>query len=147
MLLLSILGPGLITASADNDAGGIATYSMAGSRYGYTFLWIILWVTVGEVLIQEIAARMGSATGKGLTDLIRERFGLRLTFVVMLGLIIANLGTTIAQFAGIASGGELFGVSRYIIVPVAAARYLSAGHERNLSDSWKRSCSSCHSML
>lgn len=117
--LLSVLGPGLITASADNDAGGIATYSMAGSRYGYTFLWIILWVTVGEVVIQEIAARMGSATGKGLTDLIREVFGLRLTMLVILGLIVANLGTTIAQFAGIAAGAELFGISRYIAVPIA----------------------------
>jgi NRAMP (natural resistance-associated macrophage protein)-like metal ion transporter len=120
LLFLSILGPGLITASADNDAGGIATYSMAGSRYGYSFLWVILWVTVGEIIIQEIAARMGSATGKGLTDLIREWFGLRLTMLVMMGLVIANLGTTIAQFAGIASSAELFGLSRYIIVPIAA---------------------------
>jgi NRAMP (natural resistance-associated macrophage protein)-like metal ion transporter len=120
LLLLSILGPGLITASADNDAGGIATYSMAGSRYGYSFLWIIVWVTVGEIIIQEVAARMGSATGKGLTDLIREWFGLRLTLIVMLGLIVANLGTTVAQFAGIAAGSELFGLSRYIAVPVAA---------------------------
>lgn len=119
VLLLSILGPGLITASADNDAPGIATYSMAGSRYGYSFLWLILWVTVGEVVIQEIAARMGSATGKGLTDLIREEFGLRLTVLVMLGLVVANLGTTVAQFAGMAAAAELFGISRYIVLPIA----------------------------
>ncbi len=118
LLILSILGPGLITASADNDAPGIATYSMAGSRYGYSFLWLILWVTVGEVVIQEIAARMGSATGKGLTDLIREEFGLKLTVLVSLGLLVANFGTTVAQFAGMAAASELFGVSRYIALPI-----------------------------
>lgn len=120
LLFVSLLGPGLITASADNDASGIATYSMVGSRYGYSFLWIIVWVTVGEVVVQEMAARMGAATGKGLTDLIRERFGLRLTFLVLLGLVLANLGTTASQLAGIASAAELFGVSRYIAVPIAA---------------------------
>jgi len=121
MIYASILGPGLITASADNDAPGIATYSMAGSRFGYSFLWIIVWITLGEVVVQEMAARMGAVTGKGLTDLIRERFGLRLTFFIMLGLVLANLGTTAAQFAGVAASAELFGVSRYIAVPVAAA--------------------------
>ncbi len=120
LLMLSFLGPGLITASADNDASGIATYSMAGSTYGYRFLWILLWVTFGEVIVQEMAARMGASTGKGLTDLIRERFGVRTTLVVMLGLIVANLGTTASQFAGVAAGAELFGVSRYIAVPIAA---------------------------
>lgn len=119
LLFLAILGPGLITASADNDAPGIATYSMAGSRFGYSFLWIIILVTLGEIVVQEMAARMGAATGKGLTDLIRERFGLRLTLFVMLALCIANLGTTAAQFAGIASSGELFGISRYLTVPLA----------------------------
>jgi len=94
---------------------------MAGSTFGYSFLWILVWVTVGEVVVQEMAARMGAVTGKGLTDLIRERFGLRLTFFVMLALIVANLGTTAAQFAGVASAGELFGVSRYLTVPLAAA--------------------------
>jgi NRAMP (natural resistance-associated macrophage protein)-like metal ion transporter len=118
VFFLSIMGPGLITASADNDASGIATYSMAGSFYGYGFLWAILWITVGEVVTQEMAARMGAVTGKGLTDLIRERFGLRTAFMVVLGLIAANLGTTTAQFAGIAVSGEMFGVSRYILVPV-----------------------------
>ncbi len=118
-LFLSILGPGLITASADNDAPGIATYSMAGSTFGFKFLWILVWVTVGEIAVQEMAARMGAATGKGLTDLVRERFGLRLTFLVFVGILLANAGTTTAQFAGIASAAELFGVSRYIAVPVA----------------------------
>lgn len=121
MLFASIVGPGLITASADNDAPGIATYSMAGSKFGYGFLWLVVWITFGEVIVQEMAARMGAVTGKGLTDLIRERLGLRVTFLVMLGLIIANLGTTAAQFAGIASAAELFGVSRYLAVPLGAA--------------------------
>lgn len=121
LFFLAILGPGLITASADNDASGIATYSMAGSTYGYGFLWVILWVTFGEVLVQEMAARMGAVTGKGLTDLIRERFGVASTAFVMLGLILANMGTTAAQFAGIAASAELVGVSRYIMVPLAAA--------------------------
>lgn len=120
LLFLSVLGPGLITASADNDAPGIATYSVAGAAFGYSFLWILVWVTVGESTVQEMAARMGAATGKGLTDLIRERFGLRATFFVILGLFLANLGTTAAQFAGIGSSAELFGVSRYLAVPLGA---------------------------
>ncbi len=117
-LFLAVLGPGLITASADNDAPGIATYSMAGSFFGYRFLWLILVITFGEVIIQEMAARMGAVTGKGAADLIRERYGVKITFFAMICLLIANLGTTIAQFAGIAAGGELIGVSRYIFVPV-----------------------------
>ena len=120
LVYLSILGPGLITASADNDAPGIATYSMAGSTYGYRFLWLILVITVGEVVIQEIAARMGTVTGKGTADLIRERFGVRVTAFAMLCLLIANLGTTIAQFAGIAAATELFGLSRFLSVPLTA---------------------------
>lgn len=118
---LAVLGPGLITASADNDAPGIATYSIAGSKYGYQFLSIILLVTIGEVVIQEIAARMGVVTGKGTADLIRERFGVKITAFAMLALLVANLGTTIAQIAGIAASAELFGISRYIIAPIAAA--------------------------
>ena len=120
LFFLAILGPGLITASADNDAPGVATYSTAGASYGYAFLWVVTWITVGEAVIQEMAARMGVATGKGLTDLIREHFGVRPTFLVMLGLLLANLGTTAAQFAGIASSSELFGMSRYVMVPLAA---------------------------
>lgn len=119
-LYLAVLGPGLITASADNDAPGIATYSMVGSRYGYQFLFIIVIITIGEVVIQEIAARMGAVTGKGTADLIRERFGVKVTAFAMLCLLLANLGTTIAQFAGIAAATELFGISRYIAVPFAA---------------------------
>ncbi len=120
LFYLTIIGPGLITASADNDAPGIATYSMAGSTYGYAFLWMILVVTVGEVVVQEMAARMGATTGKGLADLIRERFGVKVTAFAMFCLLLANFGTTVAQFAGIAAGMELLGISRYLAVPVAA---------------------------
>jgi Mn2+/Fe2+ NRAMP family transporter len=120
LFLLGTIGPGLITASAGNDAPGIATYSMAGSFYGYGLLWVLLWAALGSVVLLEMAARMGAATGKGLTALIRERFGVRVTFFVMLGLVIANLGTTTAQFAGIAASAELFGVTRYVMVPLAA---------------------------
>ncbi|MGV8025704.1 MAG: Nramp family divalent metal transporter [Anaerolineaceae bacterium] len=117
-LLLTMLGPGLITASADNDASGIATYSMAGSRYGYNFLWLLVAVTFGEVIIQEMAARMGTVTGKGMADLIREKFGVKITVFAMICLMVANLGTTISQFAGIAAGAELLGMSRYIVIPI-----------------------------
>ncbi|MGC9350228.1 MAG: NRAMP family divalent metal transporter [Anaerolineae bacterium] len=120
LYFLAVLGPGLITASADNDAPGIATYSMAGSRYGYSFLWLLVVVTVGEVIVQEMAARMGAVTGKGTADLVRERFGVRITTFAMLSLLLANAGTTMAQFAGVAAGTELLGVSRYLTVPLAA---------------------------
>jgi len=116
-IYLAVLGPGLITASADNDAPGIATYSMAGSYYGYRFLWLIVVVTFGEIVIQEMAARLGTVTGKGTADLIRERFGVKVTLFAMLCLLVANIGTTIAQFAGIAAGAELLGISRYFVVP------------------------------
>lgn len=119
-IYLAVLGPGIITASADNDAPGIATYSMAGSTYGYQFLSIILVVTIGEIVIQEMAARMGVVTGKGTADLIRERFGVKVTAFAMLSLLVANLGTTVAQIAGIAASAELFGISRYFAAPVAA---------------------------
>lgn len=117
---LAILGPGLITANAGNDAPGIATYSMAGSTYGYRFLWLIVFVTVGGLVVQEMAARMGVVTGKGAADLIRERFGVRVTAFAMLCLLLANLGTTISEFAGIAAAAELLGVSRYLAVPLLA---------------------------
>ena len=120
LFFLSIMGPGLITASADNDAAGVATYSMVGSYYGYGMLWVILWITVGEVLVQEMAARMGAVTGKGLTDLIRERFGVKPALLVIGGLVLANLGTTAAQFAGIAASAQLFGLPHYLVVPLAA---------------------------
>ena len=120
LFLLSILGPGLITASADNDAPGIVTYSVAGATYGYKLIWVILVITIGEVVILEMAARMGAVTGKGTADLIRERFGVKISTLAMLLLIVANLATTVAQFAGVAAAGELFGISRYISVPIAA---------------------------
>jgi Mn2+/Fe2+ NRAMP family transporter len=119
LMIFTILGPGLITASADNDAPGIATYSVAGSKYGYSFLWLIVVITIGEVIVQEMAARMGAVTGKGTADLIRERYGVKITTFAMLALFVANLGTTFAQFAGVAAAGELFGVSKYISVPIA----------------------------
>ncbi len=119
-MYLAILGPGLITSSAGNDAPGIATHTISGSTYGYRFLWLLLLVTVGQVVVQEMAARMGAVTGKGTADLIRERFGVRMTAFAMACLLLANLGTTVAQFAGIAAGTELLGLSRTISVPLAA---------------------------
>lgn len=120
-LLFAIIGPGLITASADNDAAGIATYSLVGSSFGYQMLWVILLITFGEVIVQEMAARMGAVTNKGMADLIRENFKIKMTALVMVFLLIANLGTTIAQLAGIAAVSEMFGLSRLFIVPLAAA--------------------------
>jgi NRAMP (natural resistance-associated macrophage protein)-like metal ion transporter len=121
LLFLGIMGPGLITAVADNDAGGIATYSSTGASYGYEMLWMIFLITISLGIIQEMCARMGAVTGKGLSDLIRENFGVRWTAFAMLVLLVANAATTVAEFAGIAAGMELLGVSRYIAVPLAAA--------------------------
>lgn len=120
MLLLSIIGPGLITANLDNDAGGIATYSVAGASTGYRLLWVLLPVTVALIMVQEMAARMGVVSGKGLADLMREKFGLRITFYSLFLILFADLGNTMAEFAGIASAGEIFGISRYITVPICA---------------------------
>jgi Mn2+/Fe2+ NRAMP family transporter len=120
LIAASIIGPGLIAANADNDAGGISTYSIAGGRYGYSLLWILVLITLLLAITQEIGARMGAATGKGLGALIRERFGLRPTAFAMSSMLLANVATTIAEFAGIAAGLEIFGVSKYISVPVAA---------------------------
>jgi len=120
LVFLAVMGPGLITASADNDAGGIATYALAGAHEGYGLLWLLFLITFNLAVIQEMAARMGAVTGKGLADLIRERFGVRITFLCMLLLIVANLTCTIAEFAGVAAAMELFGVSRLISVPIAA---------------------------
>ena len=119
-LVLAVVGPGFITAAVDNDAGGIATYSVAGAQFGYSLLWIMIPATVALVVIQEMSARMGAATGKGLSDLIREEFGFRVTFFLMLALVFTNFGNIVAEFAGVASSLELFGVSKYIIVPLAA---------------------------
>lgn len=117
---LAIVGPGIITANVDNDVGGIATYSMAGASYGYELLWLLFVITIALAVIQEMVCRMGVVTKKGLAALIRENFGFKITFYAMVVLIIANLGNTIAEFAGIAAGTEIFGISRYISVPVAA---------------------------
>jgi NRAMP (natural resistance-associated macrophage protein)-like metal ion transporter len=121
LFLLAVLGPGFITANIDNDAGGILTYSQAGARYGYSMLWTMIPITLALIVIQEMCARMGVVTGKGLSDLIREEFGLRLTFVVMLLLVIVNFGNVVTEFIGIASSLELFHLSRYITVPICAA--------------------------
>jgi NRAMP (natural resistance-associated macrophage protein)-like metal ion transporter len=119
-LFLAVVGPGFITANVDNDAGGIFTYSLAGTQFGYRLLWTMIPITVALIVVQEMSSRMGAVTGKGLSDLIREEFGFRLTFFVMLALVVTNFGNVVAEFAGIASSLELFHVSRYIVVPVAA---------------------------
>lgn len=119
-LLGSILGPGIITANIDNDAGGIATYSIAGARFGYALLWTMIPATVALLVVQEMAARMGVITGKGLADLIRENFGVPVTFWLMVGLFVTDLGNTTAEFAGLAASMELFGVSKYVAVPLGA---------------------------
>lgn len=121
LLILSVIGPGLITANVDNDATGITGYSLAGAQYGYGLLWAVVLITISLAVVQEMVARMGVVTGKGLADLIRERFGVRITFWSMLLLLIANIATTVAEFAGVAGAMDIFGVSPLIAVPVAAA--------------------------
>ncbi len=120
LLFLSVMGPGIITANIDNDASGITTYSVAGARFGYSLLWTLIPTTIALVVIQEMVARMGVITGKGLGDLIRENYGVKTTFYMMLGLLIANFGTTVANFAGWAASMEILGISKYVIVPVGA---------------------------
>jgi NRAMP (natural resistance-associated macrophage protein)-like metal ion transporter len=119
-MFLAVVGPGFITANVDNDAGGIATYSVAGAQFGYSLLWTMIPITVALVIIQEMSSRMGAVTGKGLSDLIREEFGLRVTFILMVALVATNFGNIVAEFAGVASSLELFGISKYIVVPLAA---------------------------
>ena len=121
VIFLSILGPGIITGSVDNDAGGITTYSVAGSHYGYRLLWTLLPAFVVLLVVQEMNARMGIVTGKGLADLIRENFGVKVTFYVFVGLLVADIGNTATEFAGIAGSMQVFGISKYIAVPLAAA--------------------------
>jgi len=120
LLFLAVLGPGIITANVDNDSGGILTYSQAGAQFGYTLLWLIVPITLALIVVQEMVARMGVVTGKGLADLIREEYGFRATFILMLCLLVANLANTVSNFAGLASSMSLFGISRYIIVPLGA---------------------------
>lgn len=119
-VFFSVIGPGFITAIVDNDAGGIFTYSQAGAKYGYLSLWTLIPITVLLIVAQEMCSRMGAVTGKGLSDLIREEFGLRTTFMMMTALVLANLTNVMANFAGIASSLELFHISRYISVPIGA---------------------------
>jgi Mn2+/Fe2+ NRAMP family transporter len=120
LIFLAVLGPGMITANVDNDAGGIYTYSVAGAKFGYSLLWTLVPITVALVVVQEMVARMGAVTGKGLADLIREEYGFRTTFILMMMLLAADLGNTISEFAGLASGMSVFGVTRYIAVPLGA---------------------------
>lgn len=117
---VAILGPGMITANAGNDAGGIATFASVGADFGYSLLWILIPITISLGIVQEMCARMGAVTGKGLADLIREQFGVRWTALVMLALLVANAGVTVSEFVGIAAATELFDVSRYVSVPLAA---------------------------
>ncbi len=119
-IFLSILGPGIITANVDNDAGGIATYSITGAHFGYSMLWSLIPITIALIVVQEMSARMGAVTGKGLAELIRENYGVKITFWLMLFLFLTDLGNTAAEFAGWAASNELFGISKYISVPVAA---------------------------
>lgn len=119
-LFLAVLGPGIITANVDNDAGGITTYSVAGASFGYKLLWIFIPMTLALIVVQEMSARMGAVTGKGLADLIRERYGVRIILFVMIGLIFADLGNTVAEFAGVAASTEIFGLNKYISVPIGA---------------------------
>lgn len=120
LALVGVLGPGLIAANAGNDAGGIATYASAGATYGYSLLWVLLLITFSLAVVQEVCARMGVVTGKGLSDLIRENFGIRWTAFAMVGLLVANTGVAISEFLGIAAVGDLAGIPRPLIVPLAA---------------------------
>jgi NRAMP (natural resistance-associated macrophage protein)-like metal ion transporter len=120
LLFLAVVGPGFITANVDNDANGILTYSQAGAQFGHLLLWTMIPVTISLIVIQEICARMGAVTGKGLSDLIREEFGFRITFFMMIGILLTNFGNVVGEFAGIAGSLELFGLSKYITVPICA---------------------------
>jgi Mn2+/Fe2+ NRAMP family transporter len=120
LILLAVVGPGIITANVDNDAGGITTYSIAGATYGYDLLWMLVLVTIALVMVQEMSARLGVVTGRGLADLIRESMGVRVTAFVVGVLLIANLANTVSEFAGVAASMEIFGVSKYVSVPIVA---------------------------
>lgn len=120
ILIFAVLGPGFITANVDNDAGGILTYSAAGAQYGYTLLWTMIPITLALIVVQEMCARMGVVTGKGLSDLIREEFGLRITFVIMILLVVVNFTNVVTEFSGIAGSMQLFHVTKYVSVPICA---------------------------
>lgn len=119
-IMLAVLGPGIITGNVDNDAGGITTYSVIGARFGYSMLWMLVVITFTLAMIQEMCARMGVVTGKGLADLIRERFGIRVTLVVMILLVFTNLANTMGEFAGVAGASSIFGLSRFVVIPAVA---------------------------
>ena len=120
LLLLAVIGPGIITSNVDNDPGGITTYSLAGSHYGYGLLWMMIPILIALVVIQEMCVRMAIVTGKGLADLIRENFGIKMTFYILVALLVTNMFNTMSEFAGVAAGAELLGISRYIVVPMGA---------------------------
>src|SRR6201999_1638682 len=120
LLFLAVLGPGVITSNVDNDPNGIITYSQAGAHFGYSLLWTMIPITIALLVVQEMCARMGAVTGKGLSDLIREEFGLRMTFIMMLVLVVVNFTNVMTEFSGIAGSLELFHVSKYISVPICA---------------------------
>lgn len=120
LIFVAVLGPGIITANVDNDAGGIYTYSVAGALFGYSLLWTLIPITIALIVVQEMVARMGVVTGKGLADLIREEYGFRTTFILMILLLLTNWGNTVSEFAGLASGMSIFHVSRFISVPLGA---------------------------
>jgi len=120
LIFFAILGPGIITGSVDNDAGGITTYSVAGAMYGYNLIWTLIPSFIVLLVVQEMNARMGIVTGKGLSDLIRENAGMKITFLIFLGLLFSNIGNTTTEFAGVAGSMEIFGISKYISVPVTA---------------------------
>jgi NRAMP (natural resistance-associated macrophage protein)-like metal ion transporter len=120
ILFFAVVGPGFITANVDNDANGIYTYSAAGAQFGHLLLWTLIPITLALIVVQEISARMGAVTGKGLSDLIREEFGFRITFFMMIGILIINFGNVVGEFAGIAGSLELFGLSKYVTVPICA---------------------------
>jgi NRAMP (natural resistance-associated macrophage protein)-like metal ion transporter len=119
-VMLAVLGPGIITGNVDNDAGGITTYSVIGARFGYSMLWMLLLITFTLAMVQEMCARMGVVTGKGLADLIRERFGIRVTVIVMILLVFTNLANTMGEFAGVAGASSIFGLSKFIVIPAVA---------------------------
>jgi NRAMP (natural resistance-associated macrophage protein)-like metal ion transporter len=120
ILVFAVLGPGFITANVDNDAGGILTYSAAGAQFGYALLWTMIPITIALIVVQEMCARMGVVTGKGLSDLIREEFGLRITFVIMILLVAVNFTNVVTEFSGIAGSMQLFHVSKYLSVPICS---------------------------
>jgi len=120
IIIFAVLGPGFITANVDNDAGGILTYSQAGAQFGYTLLWTMIPITIALIVVQEMCARMGVVTGKGLSDLIREEFGLRITFVIMILLVAVNFTNVVTEFSGIAGSMQLFHISKFLSVPVCA---------------------------